>query len=130
HCFTPLAVYIVDTPEAAMLACVRGKTSPFTMASYLQFGDHFRHPVCTCVITLAQLASITVDPNNLEAYFEACTEHWLNGVHAPFWKGYPHADPSIFLTPEPLHHWHKEFYDHDLQWCLKVVGAQELDFRF
>ncbi|KAG1787146.1 uncharacterized protein HD556DRAFT_1449075 [Suillus plorans] len=130
HCFTPLAVYIVDTPEAAMLACVRGKTSPFTMASYLQFGDHFRHPAHTCVITLAQLASITVDPNDLEAYFEACAEHRLNGVHAPFWEGFPHADPSIFLTPEPLHHWHKEFYDHDLQWCLKVVGAQELDFRF
>ncbi|KAG1906124.1 uncharacterized protein F5891DRAFT_975575 [Suillus fuscotomentosus] len=130
HCLTPLAVYIVDTPEAAMLACMRGKTSPFTMASYLQFGDHFQHPARTCAITLAQLASITVDPNDLEAYFEACAEHRLNGVHAPFWKGYPHADPSIFLTPEPLHHWHKEFYDHDLQWCLKVVGAQELDFRF
>jgi hypothetical protein len=130
HCFTPLAAYIVDTPEAAMLACVRGKTSPFTMASYLQFGDHFWHPARTRAITLAQLASITVDPNNLEAYFEACTEHRLNGVHAPFWKGYPRADPSIFLMPEPLHHWHKEFFDHDLQWCLKVVGAQELDFRF
>ncbi|KAG1853679.1 hypothetical protein F4604DRAFT_1506422, partial [Suillus subluteus] len=88
------------------------------------------HPACTRVITLAQLASIAVDPNDLEAYFEACTEHRLNGVHAPFWKGFPHADPSIFLAPEPLHHWHKEFYDHDLQWCLKVVGAQELDFRF
>ncbi|KAG2158271.1 uncharacterized protein EDB93DRAFT_1238045 [Suillus bovinus] len=106
HCFMPLAVYIVDTPEAAMLACVRGKTSPFTMAF------------------------ITVDPNDLKAYFEACAEHRLNGVHAPFWKGFPHADPSIFLMPEPLHHWHKEFYDHNLQWCLKVVGAQELDFRF
>ncbi|KAG0697850.1 hypothetical protein DFH29DRAFT_1003402 [Suillus ampliporus] len=122
--------YIVDTPEAAMLACVRGKTSPFTMASYLQFGDHFRHPARMRVITLAQLASITVDPNDLEAYFEVCAEHWLNGVYAPFWEGFPHTDPSIFLTPEPLHHWHMEFYDHDLQWCLKVVGTQELDFRF
>ncbi|KAG0705982.1 hypothetical protein DFH29DRAFT_872715 [Suillus ampliporus] len=130
HCFTPLAAYIIDTLEAAMLACMRRKISPFTMASYLQFGDHFRHPTCTCAITLAQLASITVDPNDLEAYFEACAEHRLNGVYAPFWEGFPHADPPIFLTPEPLHHWHKEFYDHDLQWCLKVVGAQELDFRF
>ncbi|KAG0695794.1 hypothetical protein DFH29DRAFT_879790 [Suillus ampliporus] len=122
--------YIVDTPEAAMLVCMCRKTSPFTMASYLQFGDHFRHPARTRAITLAQLASITVDPNDLEAYFEACAEHWLNGVYAPFWEGFPHADPSIFLTPELLHHWHKEFYDHSLQWCLKVVGTQELDFRF
>ncbi|KAG1840330.1 hypothetical protein C8R48DRAFT_679623, partial [Suillus tomentosus] len=74
HCFMPLAAYIVDTPEAAMLALGIISGTPF--------------------------------------------------------KGYSHADPSIFLTPEPLHHWHKEFYDHDLQWCLKVVGAQELDFRF
>ncbi|KAG1847303.1 hypothetical protein DFJ58DRAFT_843203 [Suillus subalutaceus] len=60
HCFTPLAAYIVDTPEAAMLVL---------------------------------------------------------GI--------------ISGTPaQPLHHWHKEFFDHDLQWCFKVVGAQELDFRF
>jgi len=129
HCFTPLAAYIVDTQEATKLACVRGKTSPFTMASYLQFGDSFRHPPRTRSITLDQLASITVDPNDLEDYFRACGEHRLNGVHAPFWKNWPLADPSVFLMPEPLHHWHKAFWDHDLQWCLAVVG-QELDFRF
>ncbi|KIK45260.1 hypothetical protein CY34DRAFT_22595 [Suillus luteus UH-Slu-Lm8-n1] len=53
HCFTPLAAYIINTPEAAMLAC-----------------------------------------------FEA------------------------------LHHWHKEFFDHDCQWCLVAVGASELNFWF
>ncbi|KAG2130225.1 hypothetical protein DEU56DRAFT_872344 [Suillus clintonianus] len=129
HCFTPLAAYIVDTPEACMLACVRGKTSLFTLASYLEFGDTFRHPEHTRTITLAQLNSIKVDPHNLEAYFQACEQYRLNGVHSPFWADWPLADPSVFLMPEPLHHWHKEFYDHDLQWCLTVVGAQELDFR-
>ncbi|KAG1786632.1 uncharacterized protein HD556DRAFT_1248030 [Suillus plorans] len=123
HCFMPLALYIVNTPEACMLACVRRKTSLFTLASYLEFGDNFHHPECTCSITLEQLDSITVNPNNLEAYFQACKEYQLNGVHSPFWKDWPLADPSVFLTPEPLHHWHKEFYDHDLQWCLIVVGA-------
>lgn len=43
YCFTPVASYIVDTPEAAMLACVGGKTSPVTMVMYRQFGDPFRH---------------------------------------------------------------------------------------
>ncbi|KAG0692181.1 hypothetical protein DFH29DRAFT_1009184 [Suillus ampliporus] len=42
---------------------------------------------------------------------------------------WPLANPSVFLTPEPLHHWHKEFYDYDVQWCLTVVETQELDFR-
>ncbi|KAG1885867.1 uncharacterized protein F5891DRAFT_890093, partial [Suillus fuscotomentosus] len=80
-------------------------------------------------ITLAQLDSIEVDPNDLEAYFKACERYRLNGVHSPFWVDWPLADPSVFLTPEPLHHWHEEFFDHDLQWCLEVVGEQELDFR-
>ncbi|KAG2055947.1 hypothetical protein BDR06DRAFT_858599, partial [Suillus hirtellus] len=130
HCYTPLAAYIVDTPEACMLACVRGKTSPFTMASYLEFGDSFRHPECTRSVTLEQLANIKADPNNLEAFFEACAEYRLNGVHAPFWMYWLYADPSVFLTPESLHHWHKEFWDHDLHWCLVAVGVLELDFRF
>jgi hypothetical protein len=38
-CYTPLALYIVDTPEACMLAGVGGKTSPVTTAMYKQFGD-------------------------------------------------------------------------------------------
>ncbi|KAG2344690.1 hypothetical protein BDR05DRAFT_881861, partial [Suillus weaverae] len=46
--FMPLVAYIVNTPEAAMLACVHGKMSPFTMASYLQFEDDFQHPPCIC----------------------------------------------------------------------------------
>ncbi|KAG1797939.1 hypothetical protein EV424DRAFT_1546453 [Suillus variegatus] len=91
HCFTPLTAYIVDTPEAAMLA---------------------------------------FNPDDLEAYFEACADSWLNGVYAPFWIDWPLTDPSIFLMPESLHHWHKEFHDHDLQWCIVVVGAHELDFWF
>ena len=33
-CFTALASYIVDTPEAALIASVGGKTSHLTMADY------------------------------------------------------------------------------------------------
>jgi len=43
YCFTLLAAYIVDTPEAATLSGIGGKTSPFTMASHKQFGDSHRH---------------------------------------------------------------------------------------
>ncbi|KAG1817644.1 uncharacterized protein BJ212DRAFT_1446643 [Suillus subaureus] len=108
HCFTPLAAYIVDTPEACMLTC---------------FGDNFYHPARTHEITLEQLASIDVDPNNLEGFFAACAEFQLNG-------GWLLSDPAIFLTPEALHHWHKQFYNHDMQWCLAVLGVPEFDFQF
>ncbi|KAG2338226.1 hypothetical protein BDR05DRAFT_952051 [Suillus weaverae] len=77
---TTMTAYIIDTPEAAMLACVHGKTSLFTMAFYLQFSNSFRHPTHTCSIILDQLNNITIDPNELEVYFNACTEYWLNAV--------------------------------------------------
>ncbi|KAG0705579.1 hypothetical protein DFH29DRAFT_980830 [Suillus ampliporus] len=73
------------------------------------------------------LASVDTDPNDLEAFFAACADFWLNGVFTPFWKGWRFGDPAIFLTPEALHHWHKQFYDHDVQWCLVVLGAVEFD---
>ena len=54
----------------------------------------------------------------------------LNGVHRPFWRDWPLSDPSEFFTPEPLHHWHKMFWDHDAQWCIHTVGPAEINFRF
>jgi hypothetical protein len=54
----------------------------------------------------------------------------LNGVHRPFWRDWPLSDPSKFFQPEPLHHWHKMFWDHDAKWCIRAVGDAELDFRF
>jgi hypothetical protein len=132
YCFTTLASYIVDTPEAMMLAAVGGKTSPVTMAMYTQFGDSFRHEPRTRSTTLAQLAVIRshADPNDLEAYFREAQKFRLNGVDKPFWSDWIFADPSHFLTPEILHHIHKEFYDHDAQWLIVSVGESEIDFRF
>ncbi|KAG1851346.1 hypothetical protein DFJ58DRAFT_729005 [Suillus subalutaceus] len=132
YCFTTLASYIVDMPEAMMLAAVGGKTSPVTMVMYTQFGDSFWHEPRTRSTTLAQLAVIHshADPNDLEAYFREAQKFRLNGVDKPFWSNWIFADPSHFLTPEILHHIHKEFYDHDAQWLIVSVGESEIDFRF
>ncbi|KAI6110231.1 hypothetical protein EV401DRAFT_1891284 [Pisolithus croceorrhizus] len=35
-----------------------------------------------------------------------------------------------FLTPEALHYWHHQFWDHDMQRCKHALGAGELDFWF
>ncbi|KAG1798345.1 hypothetical protein EV424DRAFT_1352575 [Suillus variegatus] len=130
YCFTPLASYIVDTPNACMLACVQGKTLLVTLAMYKEFGDAFRHPPRTAKLTVNQLASITCNSLDVEGYFDECFLFCLNGIFLPFWCNWPLADLSWFLTPKALHHWHHEFYDHDVWWCLRAVNAQELDFRF
>jgi hypothetical protein len=131
-CFTPLAAYIVDTPESTLIAGVAGRTSSVTLASYKQLGDDFRHEPRTASSTLAQLHLLEEkgNPLDLEAYFKEASKVHLNGVHRPFWVDWAMSDPSIFLTPEPLHHWHKAFWDHDAKWCIYAVGAAELDFRF
>lgn len=133
-CYTPLAGYIVDTPESALISGVGGKTSSVTMAPYCQFGDSFRHEVRSNSTTRAQLHSIEnvqgIDPWDLANYFKAAQRFCLNGVHRPFWRDWPLCDPSEFLTLEPLHHWHKQFWDHDVKWCIHAVGHAEFDFRF
>ena len=143
-CFTALASYMVDTPEAAMIACVAGKTSHLTMADYRKFGDATRQEPRTASTTLAQLAALSsqFNPLDLSIYIPAAKAIRLNGVHLPFWRdwflqscsdGSPRilmADPCQFLTPEPLHHWHKQFWDHDVKWSIRVLGADEFDFRF
>ncbi|KIJ08836.1 hypothetical protein PAXINDRAFT_36830, partial [Paxillus involutus ATCC 200175] len=127
-CYTPLAAYIVDTPEATMLACIQGLTSPITMAMYKNFRDPFWHPPRLRSVTLAQLATIKVDISDMDAYFAQCKEYCLSGVALPFWCDWVLSDPSRFLTPEALHHWFCMFFDHNLKWCLRIVGHEELDF--
>lgn len=132
-CYTPIAAYIVDTPESALIACAGGKTSSVTTATADNFGDSVRHPPRTALYTLSALHDVRsqADPQDLESYLKiAFDAHRLNGVDLPFWRNWPQSDPATFLTPEPLHHWHKAFGDHDLRWCIKIVGSRELDFRF
>ena len=59
--FSPLVAYIADTPEAAIIAGVGGRTSHLTLASHKTFGDHFRHPTCLGSLTLAQIQIISED---------------------------------------------------------------------
>ena len=140
-CFTMLASYIVDTPEAALIAGVAGKTSHLTMADYRKFGDPTRQEPRTASTTLAQLAALAenTNPLDLHTYIPAAKAMRLNRVHLPFWRDWYLkstsgqrllSDPCIFLTPEPLHHWHKQFWDHDIKWLVCAVGADEFDFRF
>jgi Plavaka transposase len=133
-CFTPLASFIVDTPEAQLISCVGGKTSPVTMANYDQFGDDFRHPSRTGSITINTINKIRRSADameSLETYEKVAKSYRLNGVQLPFWRDWSlSSDPSSFLTSEPLHHWHKQFWDHDTKWCIYTLGAAEIDFRF
>ena len=112
--------------------CRCGKTSPTTMAMYKQFGNTFQHEPWTASTTLAQLVCIesTIDPWDLDSYLPQAKQFQLNDVHHLFWRDWPLVEPSLFLTPEQLHHWHKMFWDHNVKWCIWTVGVVKIDFQF
>ncbi|KIJ63917.1 hypothetical protein HYDPIDRAFT_29265 [Hydnomerulius pinastri MD-312] len=132
YCYTPLASWIADTPEEGLLVATSPKASPVTTATLKNFGDPFRHPSRTGSFTLAAICSVCAenDAFDYKNFLKAIKPLSLNGVVEPFWKDWPLSNPSDFLTPEPLHHFHRMFWDHDAKWCIAVVGAAELDFHF
>ncbi|KIJ10240.1 hypothetical protein PAXINDRAFT_86383, partial [Paxillus involutus ATCC 200175] len=132
YCFTPLASWIADTPEESLLSVTSPKVSPITTATSKQFGDNFRHPLQTGESTLTAIDTVCAQypPSDFKPFLKVIKQFGLNSVVELFWKGWALSDPSEFLTPEPLHHFHRMFWDHDTKWCIAAVGATELDFRF
>lgn len=131
-CYTPLVAEVGDNPEILDLVGVSPSSSGPTIATSSQFGDPFRHTPRTAANTLGRLAILRerVDPNNLDLWMAASKAYGLNGVDEPFWRDWYGAEPSTFLPPEPLHQWMKQFWDHDMKWCLHAVGEAELNFRY
>ncbi|KAF8550508.1 hypothetical protein OG21DRAFT_1419570, partial [Imleria badia] len=117
YCFTPIAGYITDTSKATMIACVRGKMSPVTLAMFKQFGNSFWHRPGTAPTTQAQLsvAKSEANPADLQAFFQKDQHFHLNVVSKLFWRNYSLSGFNAFITRELFHYLHKEFWDHDMQ---------------
>jgi len=131
HCHTPLISWIADLPEQCLLACVLANQSTFTLASSESFGDLHTLPRRDRDHTLGLIrrACTTTDPLSLSAFIETCRLLGLNGVHQPFWVDWGQADPTLFLTVDVLHAFHKFFFDHPLKWIINIMGGDELDRR-
>ena len=132
YCYTPLVAYIANTLEQCLLAGASPKASPVSTTTHKGFGDVDPHPPHTAAKTLDDIeqACTEADSHNLAEFLKVCRHLSLNGVHKLFWHDWVLCDPSIFLPPEVLHMFHRLFWDHDLQWCIFVARAEELDYRF
>ncbi|KAG2035208.1 hypothetical protein BDR03DRAFT_934965 [Suillus americanus] len=132
YAFTPLAAHIADLPEQTMIACVSKNASPTTLATQAQFSGGITYPPRCGSDTLQKLHKLckSTDPWKVWEFQELAKQHFLKGVHQPYWCNWGHADPSIFLILEILHVCHKFFFNHPLKWCKEVIGPSELDARF
>jgi hypothetical protein len=125
-----LAALSADYPEQLLAEGVASGQSPISTATTKDFGDGYRHPnrKAKSILDNIKAACAEADPWNLTAFAKVCKKRRLNGVIKPFWNNWGNAEPSEFLTPDPLHQWHKFYFDHIVQWAINTVGADELDF--
>jgi hypothetical protein len=132
HAFTPAVIHIQDTPEALMSAAVAFGNSPATTATTKEFGNAVANPPRAGEATLKLIRELNqrVDPWHLATYLKEAKSLRLSGVHEPYWRDWAYTDPAFFLVPEPLHHWDKMFFDHDLKWCINIFGAERIDYIY
>jgi len=132
YCFMPLAVWIANTPEESLLAGTGPKASPVTTVTSKSFDDAYWHPPHTVENTLIAIHTVCMQylPTDYKNFLKATKRWQLNGITDPCWKTWALSDPSQFLTPEVLHHFHCMSWDHNVNWCVSALGAAELDFQF
>ncbi|KAF7985012.1 hypothetical protein HWV62_10006 [Athelia sp. TMB] len=133
---TPLVSYIADLPEMHTISCTTHNQSPLTLATLEDFGDdqsekpHIprdRHHTLNNILR----ARFDIDPGpiNFPEFVKAAAKLGLLAVEEPFWAKWGMACPSLFLTPDALHAWHKFYFDHVVSWATNMVGGPELDRR-
>lgn len=127
-----LVSHIADYPEQQVISCVTGNESPLSVAGFHGLGDSFAHRRrmgSSTLRTIKRLVALHHPSDDMRAFLSACNEVGLSGVHEPYWRDWKFADPSIFLTPDALHQWHKMFIVHPMKWVRKLMGNKELDKR-
>lgn len=117
---------MMDDPLGNLQYCY----TPF--AASKNFGNLFLHPPHTTSLTLTaiQKACDGCSPSDFKMFLKNSKTLFLNGVVEPFWVDWPLSCPSHFLHLEPLHHFYQFSWDHDIQWCIEVITAPEIDFHF
>ncbi|KZV93297.1 hypothetical protein EXIGLDRAFT_646321, partial [Exidia glandulosa HHB12029] len=122
HTFMVVAAYIADYPERCLVACCRQNQCPSCICPPQQRGEARSWPTRAVdkVLNALRLGPSSPDYAGLG----------LTDVVEPFWADLPHCDIFRSFPPDLLHQLHKGvFGDHLLEWCVKVIGKDEVDRR-
>ncbi|KAG6369754.1 hypothetical protein JVT61DRAFT_13625 [Boletus reticuloceps] len=132
YCYMLLVAYVADTPEQGLITCTSTRASSISNVLYHQFGDNVLYPNCTADQTRNKIHTICSEcsPDDYIKFLKYAKIYGLNGVDVPFWVNWPLSSPARFLLPEILHHLHRFFFNHDLQWCITALGSDEINYCY
>lgn len=120
-----VAAYVGDYPEQCLVACCKQNRCPICTVPPDERGDHVRGDPRSFNETIEDLWLHYHDITT-----SSFINNGLNPIHAPFWVDLPFCDIFSCFTPDLLHQIHKGvFKEHLVEWCLSVIGRDELDNR-
>jgi hypothetical protein len=133
RCYSPLAAYLADIPEARILAGVKSSVSHVTVATWGELGDPRRRRSRIgrdTLETIERISQIAHPWNDIGRFIDLCREEGLSGVESPFWRDWNFADPAYFLTPDGLHQWHAEWKAYSWAFGCAALTRREVDRRY
>ena len=125
-----LAAYVADYPEQCLVTCTKYGTCPKCQCPANELGDPTASPERTPQWTTNVMSSAKAHSVTSAQFYEACMIQEVSGTPTdPFWKKLPLANIHDTITPDVLHQLYQGVFKHLVNWCTRIVGAEELDRR-
>lgn len=128
--FPIIAAYVADYPEQCLVTCSKYGTCPKCRCPASDLGNPKAHPLRTQAWTLEVIQEARKATESVAQFHKICMEQDVSGsVYKPFWHGFPHTDIHLSITPDVLHQLYQGVFKHLVNWCTRIMSAEELDYR-
>lgn len=125
-----LAAYVADYPEQCLVTCSKYGTCPKCRCPADKLEDPKSSPLRTQTWTASVVEEAKGVAETVGEFHKLCMEQEVSGsVYQPFWNGLPYTDIHTAITPDVLHQLYQGVFKHLVNWCTRIMSAEELDYR-